>query len=244
MPESSETPGPPRFNVVSLAIGALVLALLVAGVFWLNRSRPVPAPRKVMQFTRVNLAPPPPAPKPVTPPPQQVVQPKVEETPQLKRVEMKEFVPPEAPRPSAEPPSGGRLALATEGEGPGDAFNLVGNPGGSSLTSGGSLGDGTGTGLGEDDNARRFGWYYAHIAAEIEDVFRKQKRLSMASTRVELRVWADESGLIERVQLIHSTGRAELDEAIQSVVGHRLKEPPPRDIPMPLIARFIARRPQ
>ena len=97
---------------------------------------------------------------------------------------------------------------------------------------------------GEDDANRRFGWYYAHIAAEIEDVFRKQKRLLTASARVELRVWADEMGLIERVQLVYSTGRPELDAAMQSVVGHRLKEPPPHDIPMPMIARFTARRPQ
>jgi len=41
--------------------------------------------------------------------------------------------------------------LAAEEEGPGDAFNLVGNPGGRALLSGGGLGDGTGDGDGSGD---------------------------------------------------------------------------------------------
>jgi TonB family protein len=68
--------------------------------------------------------------------------------------------------------------------------------------------------------------------------------MSAASTRVELRVWTDPSGRISKVQLIRSTGDPELDAVIQSVVGLKLREPPPRDIPMPMIARLTARRPE
>jgi TonB family protein len=60
---------------------------------------------------------------------------------------------------------------------------------------------------------------------------------------VELRIWADDAGRISRVQLVKSTGHPDLDEAIRSIVGLRLREPPPHDIPMPMVARFIARRP-
>ena len=252
MSESFEGIAPSRINVAGLGTGLVLLALGAIGVRWIATHREGPAPRKVMQFNLVHVLPPPQAAKPIPPPPQPVVQPKVVEPQHANRVELRptDFMPPDAPKPATEAPAGGgRLALAAEAEGPGDGFNLGGSVGGRGLLSGGGLGDGTGDGQGDslgadDGNSRRFGWYYARIASEIENVFRKQKRLSTASTRVELRVWADESGRVGRVQLIRSTGNPELDDAIQSVVGLRLGEAPPRDIPMPMLARFTARRPQ
>ena len=113
--------------------------------------------------------------------------------------------------------------------------------GGLGLGDGGGLGDGTGIGSGDGVDSR-YGWYYAKLAAQIEDVYRKNKRLSIASTRVEIRVWADHAGRISRVELVKSTGDPELDRVIQSVVGLKLKEPPPSDIPMPMLARITARR--
>ncbi len=231
----------------ALAVAFLVLAAFA--VRWVVANRKAPTPRKAMQFNLVHLAPPA-APKPVsTPPPAPAIQPKVVEPTSVNRVELKpiDLAPVDAVRPHSDPaPGGGRLSLAAEGEGPGDAFNLAGNPGGRGLLSGGGLGDGSGEGQGEvgDDGARRFGWYYAQIAAQIEDVFRNQKKLSMAAARVELRIWADAAGRVSRIQLIRSTGSPELDEALQSVAGLKLKAPPPDGIPMPMIARFTARRPQ
>jgi len=240
---SFEEGGRTRFNAVALAVGLGLLALFAGVVHWALKSKQAPAPRKVMQFTRVQVAPPPHAPR-APPPPPPMAQPKVAEAPQPSRVELKALdIPPDAPRPAA--PAAGPLALAAAGDGPGDAFNLVGNPGGRGLLGPGGLGDGTGTGLGGgDDDARRFGWYYARIAGEIEDALRRHHALTTASLRVELRVWADASGRILRVQPLRATGRPDLEEALQSVVGLQLKEPPPPDLPMPMIARFTARRPQ
>jgi periplasmic protein TonB len=235
-----------RANGSSLLFALALVVLLAFGIRWIAMNRNArPPPRKVMQFTAVRVLPQPPAVKPPPPPPQPVTPPKEIDQPRTTRVELKatDIPPPDAPRPSPEP-GGGRLALAAEGEGPGDAFNLAGNPGGRGLLSGGGLGDGTGDGVGGGDGAAaRFGWYYVKIANEIEEAFRKQKVVNAASARVELRVWADPSGRISRVQLVRSTGDPRLDEAIQSVVGLRLREPPPRDIPMPMIARLTARRP-
>jgi TonB family protein len=250
MASSFENTAPFRVNVAGLCTGLLLLAALTFGVHWIATHREGPAPRKVMQFNLVHVLPLPQTAK-LLPPPPPVVQPKVVEPQHATRVELKptDFMPPEAPKAASEAPAGGgRLALAAEADGPGDGFNLGGNIGGRGLLSGGGLGDGTGEGRGDslgadDGNSRRFGWYYARIGSEIENVFRKQKKLSTASTRVELRVWADESGRVDRVQLIRSTGNPELDDAIQSVVGLRLGEAPPRDIPMPMIARVTARRP-
>lgn len=239
-----------RTYIPGAGLGLAFVVLVAFGIRWVAANREAPAPRKAMQFSLVHVAPPPPAPKPVATPPPPAVQPKVVEQAPVNRVELKPIdltAPQDAPRPPSDsPPGGGRLSLAAEGDGPGDAFNLVGNPGGRGLLSGGGLGEGTGAGQGEigDDGARRFGWYYAQIASQIEDVFRSQKKLSAASARVELRIWADEGGRVSRVQLIRSTGSAELDEALHSVVGLKLRSPPPEGIPMPMIARFTARRPQ
>lgn len=232
-----------RENPVTLAGGVVLLLVVVFAGRWIasNRDKP-PPPRKVMQFTVVNVQPTPP-PKALPPPPP-VQPPKIEEQ-QSTRVDLKpaQLLPPE-PQSQAKP-AAGPLALATEGQGPGDAFNLVGNPGGRSLTGGGGLGDGDGDGTGGGGGGgTRFGWYYGKVAAEVEGAFRKHPVLRTAAARVELRIWADSSGRISRVQLIRSTGDARVDEAIQSIVGLHLSEAPPSDIPMPMIARLTARRPE
>ena len=237
-----------RRNAVGLAGGVVFVLLGWLGFKLVSGSRATPAPRKTMQFTIVNLQPVqpqrPPPPPPPEPKPQ--IQPKIEEqAPTRVALKSQDFTPPDAPHSAPNPGGGGRLSLAAEGEGGGDAFNLAGNPGGRGILTGGGLGDGSGDGdgLGSGDGvAARFGWYYARIASELEETFRKTKGLSSASTRVELRVWADPDGRIRRVQLLKSTGDSALDEAIQSVVGMRLREPPPPGIPMPMIARLTARR--
>ena len=234
-----------RANRVGTVAACALIVLGYLAVRWISASRSAPPPpRKVMQFTVVNLQQQPPR-QPVPPPPQPAVQPKIVEQVRT-RVELKptDFSPPDLSRPSPGPSGGGRLALAAEGEGPGDSFNLAGNPGGRGLLSGGGLGDGDGLG-GEGSGAgSKFGWYYAKLATEIEEAFRRLKQLRSAQVRAELRVWTDPAGRISRVQLVRSTGDPKVDEAIQSIVGLRLEEPPPRDIPMPMIARLTARRPQ
>jgi protein TonB len=235
-----------RRYVPGVGLG-LVFAILAAfTIRWVSANRGAAAPRKGPTINMVRLTPPTPPPKATPPPraPEPAIQPKVVEQAPIHRVELKpeDVPPPDAPRPPSDaPPGGGRLAMAAEGDGPGDAFNLVGNPGGRGLLSGGGLGDGTGE-IGGDE--RRFGWYYTQIKLGIEEVFRKQKKLSMASTRVELRVWVDGEGRVSRVQLIRSTGDPEVDQALQSVAGLKLKEPPPPGIHMPMVARFTALRPR
>ena len=230
-------------------LGVAAVALLgVLGFFafrLVSGARTIAPPRKAMQFTIVSLQPPPP-PKPQPPPPEQKqVQPKVEDQPQPSRVNLKpsDFTPPDLSRPAPSPAGGGRLSLAEEGHGPGDAFDLVGNPGGRGILTGGGLGDGSGDGVGlggGDDPAARYGWYYTKIAAEFEEAFRKQKVVSTNAIRVELRIWADPSGVILRI--VHkSTGNGAVDEAIQSHVGLKLREASPPELPMPLIVRLTVR---
>jgi TonB family protein len=229
----------------SVVGGLVALTCLALVGRWIAGLRQAPPPRKVMQFTMVNVQPPAVRPPPPPTPPPPTPTPREEETPQSTRVELKasDLPPPEAARPP-DAGGGGRLSLAAEGEGAGDAFNLTGNPGGRGLLSGGGLGDGTGQELGSGGGAgSRYGWYYKRMEGEIQAAVSRLKGLSAASVRVELRVWADPSGRITRLQLIRSTGDEKVDAAIQSVVGLMLHDPPAPDVPMPAIFRLTARRP-
>jgi protein TonB len=62
---------------------------------------------------------------------------------------------------------------------------------------------------------------------------------------LQIRLWADSSGRVIRVALNPSTGDAEIDAVIRNEVlgGLLLREPPPKDMPMPIVARWTARRP-
>ncbi len=65
------------------------------------------------------------------------------------------------------------------------------------------------------------------------------------AARIEIRLWADGSGRVNRVVVTPSTGDAELDAAIRNeVLGSlMLREPPPKDMPMPMVTRVTASRP-
>jgi TonB family protein len=62
---------------------------------------------------------------------------------------------------------------------------------------------------------------------------------------VQVRVWADSTGRITKVSLGQSTGDPVLDAAIKGEVLSDvvLSEPPPPGMPMPIVMRFNARRP-
>jgi hypothetical protein len=83
------------------------------------------------------------------------------------------------------------------------------------------------------------------VQAQIESALRANNRTRRAVMEVQIRLWADGTGRINRVQLVSSTGDAELDALIRNDVlgGMTLREPPPKDMPMPMVTRVTARRP-
>jgi outer membrane biosynthesis protein TonB len=233
-----------RANGVTVGVAAGLVLATGLGVRWIvsERNEP-PAPRKVMQFAVVNVQPAQ-QPKPPPPPPMPTPQ-KVDDEPQPDRHELRAMdIPPDAapPPPGAAP--AGPLALAEEGTGPGDAFNLVGNPGGRGILSGGGLGDGSGVGGGQGDAAARYAWFYARMQPDVEAVLRRSKRLSAVSAVAELRLWWDESGRITRVQPVRPNRDASLDQEFEALVGLQLRHRPPPDVPMPVVMRVHARRPR
>jgi len=218
------------------AIAVVLGALLVgATVFALFLSGDTPQARKVQDFTIVAVVPPPPPPPP--PPMQQLSPPEQEmiEQPKMVEPEIKQEAqveePKDAPPEASDAPPDGPLGLDQAAEGPGDAFNLAGKPGGRGILGGGGGGS-------------RWGWYATIVQQQIESALRQNPKTRNVILQVQVRLWADRSGRIDRVQLVSSTGDVEVDAAIRSEVlpGIALREPPPSDMPMPIVARITARR--
>lgn len=223
-----------RRNAPGIAAGVVAVAVLgVAAVMVAGGdsqpTRKVPEPQIVQILTP---PPPPPPPPPEPPPPEE----QVEEQPEIAEPEMKEEAPKDEPE-EAEPeaPAPGPLGLDQEGTGPGDSFGLAGRPGG-----GGLLGSGSGGGGGS-----RFGWYAAKVQTAIEAALRdnrKTRKASIAGLRVQL--WLDATGNVTRVRLAASTGDAEVDRVIENeILRGRHFEPPPSDMPQPIVMRIKALRP-
>src|SRR5262249_58024217 len=126
--------------------------------------------------------------------PAAVARPSKRDEPQRNRVEIKSTdLPPLGAPPPQNAPGGGRLSLAAEATGEGDAFNLAGNPGGRGLLSGGGLGDGTGIGSGDGVDSR-YGWDYPKLPPQNGDVHPENKPLHPANPRAENPGWAEPAG--------------------------------------------------
>ncbi len=200
-------------------------------------------PAKVQQLRMVRLRPPlPPAPTPPPTPAQIQPQPTVQPTIEQKQMMVLETNPGGPKQQSdkaakADNKPSGPLGVNAKGEGAGDAFGLVGRPGGNALLwSGGGNGDGGGT---------RWGWYAGQVQARIIDALQKNSHTRSAAFRVEVRIWPDTTGRVTRVQLVGSTGHPAVDAAIkeEALTGLQLQEPPPADMPLPIVIRLTARRP-
>jgi protein TonB len=202
------------------------------GVFALSGHEDMPPPRRIQEITLLKITPPPPPPPPPKPPEQKMIEQVKTDQPEFKEEKPVEQ-PKQAPVKDAkadEPP--GPLSLDAKAQGPGDLFNLAGKPGGSPYGAGGGGGS-------------RWGWYASIVQAQLESALHGNRRTRNASMQVQIRIWADGSGRVTRVQLVASTGDVELDAVIRNEAfsGLVLREPPPKDMPMPMVTRVTARRP-
>ena len=144
-------------------------------------------------------------------------------------VDDSESKPDDAPAPPA-----ADLGTSVTGGGGSDAFGLSANRGGGFLGGPGSRGGGS-----------RWGWYASAVQATVSDALRRNPRTKDASFRIEVRVWPDLTGRITRATLAGSTGDRAVDAAIKTEVlaGLQLSEPPPAGMPLPIVMRLTARRP-
>ena len=211
---------------------ALIAALLGGAAYFFLGRNDAPPPRQVREFTVVKIVPPPPPPPPMPKPPE----PKVTEQPKMADPQIKEEKPVDKPKEAPvkdakndEPP--GPLSLDAKAQGPGDLFNLGGNPGGSPYGGGGGGGS-------------RWGGYISMVLGQVQSALRANQKTRNATGGLDIRLWADGFGRVSKVQLNSSTGDAELDAAIRNgVLGITLREPPAKDMPMPMNLRITAHRP-
>jgi protein TonB len=223
---------------VAIGFLAVVAALAVAAAIGMKILGGHSAPAKVNQVAMVKLLPPPPTPPP-TPPPQVQPQPTVQQMIEQKQM-MEPETKPEKPEEKRDEPSKahdkapGPLGLNAKGEGTGDAFGLVGKPGGN-----GFFGDGGGGG------GTRWGWYAGEVQARVEEALQRNPRTRSAALRLQVRIWPNTTGRVARAELVGSTGDPAVDAAIKNEVltGLQLQEPPPSGMPLPIVMRITERRP-
>jgi hypothetical protein len=222
-----------RRSLLRYGSALVVLVLLFGGaVYYLFGSDDLPPPRQIREITIVNVTPPPPPPSP----PQKMPEQKMIDQPKMAEPEIKEDKPLEKPKDEPvkdakndQPP--GPLSLDAKATGPGDLFGLGGKPGGSPYGGGGG--------------GSRWGWYASIVTGQVEAALRANPKTRNAVLELQVRIWADGTGRVSRVVLSPSTGDAELDSIIRNqVLGSLvLREPPPKDMPMPIVTKVTERRP-
>ncbi len=223
-----------RRNGVVIAVAVVGIAALVWVVRTVAGSKTVA--NKPQEFSMVRIAlPPPPTPLPQIqkkeePPKVYDKQQMIEQEP----VANNEQKPAEQPKPEEE---AAPMGTNIQGNGP-DAFGLVGRG------NGGIIG-GRGTGNGSGGGGGRWGWYAGQVQSAIQSALSRNSKTRTATLDISVRIWPDSTGRVERAQLITSTGDREIDDALQNEVlkGLTLREPPPADMPSPIVLRLTGRRP-
>ncbi len=150
-------------------------------------------------------------------------------------MEEQEFTPEVAePEPQQAEPEPAPMGTNIEGDGP-DAFGLAKGGGG------GMIG-GTGTGK---KGGSKFGGYAAQVQSSVVQALRNHRKTRAASMNVTARIWVDAAGRVTRATLSGSSGDPATDAAIQQEIlaGLRLQAPPPDGMPMPIVMRLKATRP-
>ena len=204
-----------RYRIAIIVTGVVLAGIMVVAKLALSNGG---SPKRD-SITLVSLAPPPPPPPapPPPPPPQQDEQ-------KMEQPMIKEDQPKEAPK--NEP-----LGTGIKGDGP-NSFGLSDKPGS------GRIGTESGKGT-------KWSWYANQVQSRVQQALQQNRKTRSASVTVNVRVWPDMNGRINRAQLANSTGDPLLDAAIRDEVltGLQLDQPPPTDMPAPITLRLSARRP-
>ena len=106
-------------------------------------------------------------------------------------------------------------------------------------------GGGSGNGSGVGGGGSRFGWYASEVVSRVTSALHENEKTRNARLKMRVRIWSDANGRISRVELSGSSGDPAVDSAIKNDVltGLQLEEPPPADMPMPIVMQINEQRP-
>ncbi|MEI8341189.1 MAG: energy transducer TonB [Verrucomicrobiota bacterium] len=208
----------------AVGVGAVVLLgiIIFAGrQMFSGHSAP---PHKNQEISMVRLLPPPPPPPPLQKPPE----------PMKMKQEMvtQEHVDKDEQKPDEQP----KAAPVTTGNGSKSGLDM------------GLLSGNGGNGMlgGNGHHSGKWGWYAAQVQTQIEDALRANSKTRAAKLRIVVKIWPDpNTGRVTRAELSGSLGDPALENAIKNEImtGLQLREPPPRDMPLPIILRLTEQRP-
>ncbi len=214
-------------------IFTVVLAGVAIGMFFVARSVMNTHGSSVRRddMMMVRLPPPPPPPKlQPTPPPKE--QPTPEQKQDQKMVEQAPTQNEKKDAPKDKPDD--RLQTTIKG------------PGGTDFGLGYGSGGGGGYGGSGGEGGSKYGWYASEVQTRIAEVLRNNPATNKASMKVVVRIWPDSTGRITKARLQGSTGNPSLDATLQNdiLTGMQLSDPPPADMPLPIVMRVSAQRPE
>jgi TonB family protein len=126
------------------------------------------------------------------------------------------------------------MGTSIEGNGP-DAFGLAKGGGGGIIGGKGSGGK----------KGSKYGAYASQVQSGVVQALRSHKKTRAASLNITARIWLDASGRVTRATLSGSSGDPATDAAIRNEIltGLQLQAPPPDGMPMPIVMRLKATRP-
>lgn len=220
-----------RRHRIKLTVAGLATVGVVLLVAFGPKGGSGPALAPEPKVVAVTLPPPPPPP----PPPPKPREPRPE-TPQDQTEQMiaQEPVAESEPQPAADSSSDAPLGTGVTGDGPADGFGLGTKPGGGGFFGGGSRSGGSGS---------RWGWYAGQVQSSIQSALAAHPKTRSLALDVRVRIWLAADGSIERVELPRSAVAAERDAMREALIGLKLRQAAPADMPMPIIMRVNLRRP-
>ena len=213
-----------------LIIGTVVLALLMALV-WYLLSDTASQKRQVADAPMLMLPPPPPPP----PEPEKLPEPEIE--PVKPEVVEPEPTPVEPPKDDTPPNPSQELGDPVTMDGPAqagtDAFGIAAGRGGGMTGGTGAGGLGSGT-------------YSRYIANALQQgLARDPNTRHLVFADIQIDLWLDASGKTTRAQLVKGTGNAKADDAVLAMVRelNRIDESPPASQRFPMRVSMKGRRP-
>jgi len=164
--------------------------------------------------------------------------------PKKRRVQQISLIkPPEPPPPPPKPPEEQPPEMKEEipQESPPEPMNTDQPPpgiGGAGYGSGDTSFGGSGGWMG---GAGRFGYYLGGVQKGIHDELNRNEKLRKSEYKIEVALWIGKNGVVNRFELLGTTGSKELDAMMKKAMFGAKFEEPPSDIPQPIKLRISSR---